>query len=556
MKRFVALAFLLIGCATTKGVIWGEVSTATTPFPNAEVALIDSHGTVVRRTTTNALGRFELRDLRDGQYLIAMQSDAGLLAPDTTNTTTVELPPNGIRNATITILPASFGAPVSGQVRDQFDRPVAGMKVCARGGERDTEHCVLSRADGSFVVPWVLAGGPVSISAWPIERTDDTYHWSDTLEVKAGDSNVLLRASYRPSLKLRVVDENGQRISVFHVDDRVYSGPLSTREWPKDRPLEIAAEGYATEFVTLPSMNPEGDVDVPAVVLTRGELVRGKIVDALSGKPIEGALVIRPGSLRRLTEGSHTWCGTCADSWEARQLPESKSDASGRFELRLTPTQRELRVMATDYRTLTIRREGTELVVKLDRGAIIEGRVFDPLGAPVASAMIETMPGKILRRAEDDGTFSLLGLEPGSYLVRALTPQGQLVQQVNAVMGKTTRIELRATTGRSLRVGAGSKKSRLVSLCAGTCALPSDSELERFLAGTVRPDVFTDGQFSGLHSGRYTVFVWRIVRGDVVLESEPVTVNAEGRLQQFAFSGIARRSYPNAARLLENEASD
>lgn len=357
---------LLAGCAA-KGVIWGEISRSTVPIPNARLTVVDQRGDIVHRAVANERGRFEVRGLTSGTYRVEADVDAGALAPDTSASVTVEIPRNdGIRNASISLLPAELGASVTGLVVDQFGRGVASARVCSRA-VGDVQHCTLSRGDGSFSLPWVLAGVSASISAQPEERTDDTHRTSETIKIEAGASDVVLRMDYRPSLKLRVVDEDGRSIPTFHLDDRVYTAPVSTRDWHRDRPLEIAADGYATEFVSLPSINPEGDVDGSAVVLTRGELVRGTVVDADTGKPIVGADVLRPGSLTRLRTGSHTWCGTCAKSWAARQLAESTTDSAGRFAIRLTPTQRDLVVSATDYREVTVRREGTELVVKLQR---------------------------------------------------------------------------------------------------------------------------------------------------------------------------------------------
>lgn len=137
------------------------------------------------------------------------------------------------------------------------------------------------------------------------------------------------------------------------------------------QPVEIAAPGFATEFISLPAP----DVRLPKVRLTKGEVVQGRVVDAATRRPVEGAIVARSGSVRRLTAGPRSrGCGTCYESWAKRQIPESTTDAAGSFEIRLNSTQREVTILAHGYRAATARLGTGENTMTIDRAPSSKAR--------------------------------------------------------------------------------------------------------------------------------------------------------------------------------------
>ncbi len=111
------------------------------------------------------------------------------------------------------------------------------------------------------------------------------------------------------------------------------------------------------------------------MVLKKGLTVRGRVVDAGSGAPIEGAEVAQG----RDRFGSH--------------YPETKADADGRFEFRnVKPGELVLTVKAgghaPDLKVVTVAADAEPVEFRLGPGRTIRGRLVDPQGRPVPGAFV------------------------------------------------------------------------------------------------------------------------------------------------------------------------
>jgi hypothetical protein len=173
---------------------------------------------------------------------------------------------------------------------------------------------------------------------------------------------------------------------------------------------------------------PARDQQRPA---TGTAVVRGFVVDGVSGNPVRRAVVI-------------------ASSAEARATGYAVTDDEGRF---------EMREMAAGGWTFTVSRSGylrtthgrtrplgpativqvadgqtiEKLVIPIMRGGVITGHVVNEYGEPAVSVEIRPMQyryqngvrsmqptGGMGERTDDRGQFRLYGLEPGQYYVSAI----------------------------------------------------------------------------------------------------------------------------------------
>jgi len=176
----------------------------------------------------------------------------------------------------------------------------------------------------------------------------------------------------------------------------------------------------------------------------RGGL-RGQIVEATSGRPVAGASVSvsRAGEVRNVT-----------------------ADVGGRYEVRdLPPGEYRVDVRADHYvPTVFGQRSASEagapveiqsgritsgIDVRVERAAVVNGRIFDASGEGFPGVEIELLterylPGGPARvpvafaRTEDLGAFRVADLPPGQYYVRAYGPEGRRPTQTRTKVYAST----------------------------------------------------------------------------------------------------------------------
>jgi beta-lactamase regulating signal transducer with metallopeptidase domain/protocatechuate 3,4-dioxygenase beta subunit len=178
----------------------------------------------------------------------------------------------------------------------------------------------------------------------------------------------------------------------------------------------VAAEGQAPT-VSAPVSVQTGVRARADVRFSEAFRVRGRLLDP-SHKPVRGTL-----QLRELD-------GNTRAGARVVQVLSAEAGPDGRFEIASAPSGAhvfEVTSPGLATRSLEVRLEGrggTKDVgdVTLTGGAVVHGRVEDTQGAPVAGAAVFADQGGRKResiRARADGTFSIGGLEPGAYDVRA-----------------------------------------------------------------------------------------------------------------------------------------
>lgn len=210
--------------------------------------------------------------------------------------------------------------------------------------------------------------------------------------------------------------------------------------------------------------------------------VHGRVIDALSGKPIEGAEVrlvdTNIEQQKREIAGRTVWMRTFARSGKAL----TGSDGSYAFDgisdgaYRLFVTHRMYLLPCTgpatprsqcDVITVVADQRIGDANVSLTPGAIIRGRVLDKDGQPIKGASVRTEFDQPLAQqggngatSDADGRFEITSVSPGKMLIRVDPPGGRPAwhrvfyypgvhsrdeaYQVTAEIGGTVDIEIRA----------------------------------------------------------------------------------------------------------------
>lgn len=288
--------------------------------------------------------------------------------------------------------------------------------------------------------------------------------------------------------------------------------------------LRVEAEGYKDEPWTRAS---SGEMSL-TIQLSPKPKIRGRVVDAQTGKPLTTFTV----NLRQGVTNSDM-------STKVQGTTKSVSDPEGRFEVD-APLPGDYRVEAVaagyapsfseDFRI----EEGQELpgiTVNVDKGGSISGTLVDSSGQPVSGALVksnnnhwtgtpfdlsmgEFFPGtatKSQARSGSDGTFTLEGLTPTTYLIEVEHKDHSktVMKGIAVAIGQDTDIgELVMTSGASV---AGTVRGPSgTPLMGATVTMQMESGPDNFPI-TYTSKTGRDGQFKLNHvrSGSYYIFAAR-----------------------------------------------
>jgi protocatechuate 3,4-dioxygenase beta subunit/thiol-disulfide isomerase/thioredoxin len=206
-----------------------------------------------------------------------------------------------------------------------------------------------------------------------------------------------------------------------------------------------AYEGW---FLSEPERNvgvKAGETTADVVLrLTPGETVRGRVVDAETGKPLAGVSVEESSSFQSV-----------------------KTKEDGTFELRAAPGEiwisiQEVppgyardRMMTSRRLTVQAGAGAADIEFKLQRGVSVKGQVVDPAGRPVPGAVVRYVRDWAMSEetADDEGRFTLEGLLPGKSLVLwTSVPEKGWAGQLSLPMEKATLEPVTLKLGRAAAV--------------------------------------------------------------------------------------------------------
>jgi protocatechuate 3,4-dioxygenase beta subunit len=377
---------------------------------------------------SDAKGAFQLK--LPGQPLVTIYVEAKGLAPKRLE----RIRPGGPLRIKL-----ETGGTIDGVVRDgPSKQPVAGVRVEARsaGGQdvpwewgSGTVETV-TEADGRFRLAGLGNGLHMLVAS--------AHGWgrAERNSVKTG-SRVELFLFPRGTLSGRVTDRAGQAVSgasVFAEREAAAGAPDVYRPVLSDRQGQFEVAGLEAGTYRIVALEREHAPGIAAgivvgreddlrvdVTLEPGVDVTGRLVDS-EQRPVAGKVGFADLDGQRVSQALF-------------QVLRTEAGPDGLFRLKLVPPGAHGlavggRGFATKRVDVSVAEKAIDLGdITLEMGNAIRGRVRDRAGLPIADARVEALlPMNVTRSrnpstgsttSEADGRFTLAGLSPGPYQVRA-----------------------------------------------------------------------------------------------------------------------------------------
>ncbi len=392
-------------------------------------ALVALSSNPPRTTLTGDDGTFAFPDLVGRGYTVTARAAAGVAGPVSAQLT---------RKSEPLVLHLRPGGQVSVTVLAADSTPIAGATVELRDVDVQTGT---TDAAGALVLLPVVPGG-YDVVAWAPGHAK-TFQFA---RVAVGKTEIKIMLVAGAAVSGRVIDEAGKPIAAARVryagasdwsmqaDDRrdavvsASDGSFRFAALPAGSFRFIGASGdYAagsSALVKLDGVNEKSGVDV---VLPKGAVVKGRVLDQ-NKQPVASARV-------RI--------GVAGRNMMVAEAPrQAFSDGKGEFEIRGLP-RRELAAVAIaesgaspNAALDTTAGDVKDLTLVLDLNGTIAGIVVDDKGEAIESVQVSAGPnfrgggnrgdmanwrlrGFPEELTDSGGRFTLTGLAPGSYLVRA-----------------------------------------------------------------------------------------------------------------------------------------
>ncbi|WP_164010970.1 MSCRAMM family protein [Pyxidicoccus trucidator] len=482
---------------------------------------------VRRGVRTDTKGHFLLRGVPPGRYVLLATREQ----PSATRRVwrVVELSAGARMQVELRMEPERT---LSGLVVDEAGQPAAGAIVRARppqrGGPVWKRDGFRSRhgpppglptgEDGRFILhglteaTYDVSAGKPGYTLAPERSTGGTAGEGDMLRVGAETAEVRLVLTRDAHVVGRLVGPDGAPIPRFRVSGMPFNDERGAFALPIDSlpsdELLFEAEGVAARVLRWERHAGGGDVDVGVVRMRRGRDLRGRLVDAETGKPLAHA------NLDLASRASHPELGPLT-------VYSQGTGEDGTFELSdLDLEAFTVTATAEGYRKqrLTVGPEQEEVTVRMDPGARVEVTVKDLEGRPrTARVEFQGDNDAVLSGLADKGHFVQRGLKPGPYTVRlsaedSLDRRFPVFHPQRVVVPPSGRLPItfQATAGGAtvkLRVAGGT--SAVVILFSGSAPPPTRLEdVGSLFAHSLTVEQPEDeATFRQVPPGRATVFV-------------------------------------------------
>lgn len=421
------------------------------PIPGATVTLVpvlfaalpENHPAMRRNTTTTDDQGYYRLDKLDGGARNATASAKGFGSRTQSNLLISERPDGPI----VQDFQLDLGFTIAGQVVGSDRNPIEGADVQALNFTATQSSIGRTRTgpDGRFELLDMAPG------SYQVRASADGWKAESEPRVEAGTTDVLIVLPELGGALGKVSSAvNGEPLTNFVLFVRrvnVQNGQLGRVERREaiasrdgtyrlggldegDYVIEVEAGGHART----PSarFRVEQAIFTPGVdvALTLGGRLRGVVVSAATGEPIEGARIITQdqGFVRNpLTE--------MLGSFASRSTTEraGKTNAKGEFELDLlTAHTYQIEISHPKYVTQSVTNltvndtpDGTDAgTIRLNAGGLMRGTVTGPAGEPLVGAtvtMTGSRPGESYsERTGTDGRFTIPRVAPGPYTVNAM----------------------------------------------------------------------------------------------------------------------------------------
>ncbi|GAB1765757.1 carboxypeptidase regulatory-like domain-containing protein [Priestia megaterium] len=438
-----------IGLTLLPGTVQGTVRNENTgaPLEGAIIRVIRRDGTVVDEVLTNAQGFFTIGGLPADSYtLVAISSDfqrqtiGFTVVPEQTTTVDVNLQLNpGTLKGTVTDF--FTGGPIANAIVLVF--PSQSITSIARGITNENgQYTILNLAPGEYNVVATatnFARGGVgavisadSTTVANIQLTPNPATISGTVTDFGG--NII------PNATVRVLDQNETILGTAITD---INGNYSVGNLPQGTLTIIAsAQRFATQLtaVTLTPGQTLPNVDIQLTALVGN--ITGRVFNLATGQPIVGAItVVRTSGGTNVIVDSGT------------------TDQNGRYLIEdLAPGSYSVVATASGFGTTTVgalvqANETTtaDLGLSLLTGTV-SGTVTNVNGSGITGSNIQVQvfnaTGTLLKTllANADGSFNVIDLTPGTYLIQVTAPNYATgVASVNVRANTTTSVSVLLT---------------------------------------------------------------------------------------------------------------
>jgi hypothetical protein len=415
---------------------------------------------------------------------------------------------------------------LEGQAVDDKTQPIGGATITL-----NHQRTVVAEADGTFAFD-ELAPGDYELTA-----EKGPYYGEDKYTLGEKTDPEVITLLDGPTLVLHVADHAGTPVLGAKVSPRNHLDAYTDRdgmvkvrgmELGNDK-LDIVASGYATEHIAIDlGDDPRRTID-KKVVLQPSAPIGGVVLDQ-DDKPVAHAQV-------NVSSSTHGW----SDSTEADEHGQWKLLGFGAGKLTLSASS-DIDV-ATPAPVVPI--DGTtprlDLVIRVERGATIDGMVVDEANHPVVGVSVNASGST--GDSDAKGHFHIVGLAPGKASISAATdtlgtadqevdvPRGghvdvRLVMVVSSIAGVVTDERGQPIADATVFAsGAGNAGDRTNEL--GHFDLKGVPPGDYELTATRRDEsVFSDAPGVPVHSGnRHVALVIpdsASITGHVVLDGQPV----------------------------------
>lgn len=449
-------------------------------IPDAKLELVNQMEAFLRvgNATPEASDRLETRTQEDGYYRFSNVSPGMrnliVSAPGFGTQTAINLSFNLHKEVTERNFTLDYGLCITGVVIGPDGTGVAGVEIEAISYQTAmmSRGSTVSLEDGSFELCDLADAQYILVArkAGYVENRDQT-------RIEAGTQNVSIELSQLGGVTGTVVDcSNNQPVERFRVNARMVhpntpgygravasqlveseTGEFTLTGLPDGTyVVQAFAQGFAPTFSDTFTVAEGFTTPDVRICATRGGTLTGRVVSRETGEPVAGAVVqtydnghidnpittIFSGAIPRMT----------ADV-------SARTDADGRFEL--TFLNQEVYQLQISHPRFTKRflhdqrvLEGAENDLgdlRLSRGAIVTGTVYDAAGNPLAGARVQLTGGSqtghtgssmqtFEGHSDSAGRFRIERIAEGSYRMTATSgnasasgdPFGQIIEMKNS----------------------------------------------------------------------------------------------------------------------------
>jgi protocatechuate 3,4-dioxygenase beta subunit len=328
---------------------------------------------------------------------------------------------------------------VNGTLRDEAGRAAGGGRVTLRvqGPDGAAYDVAIADAKGNF------AFDPVPPRGYALFASHPAYTF-DSLPVQAGEgSNRLMVAHALARVRGRVVDAQGKPVAGAFISNGGFggrpntitdaAGRFSLRLAPPSQGMQLTAltavkRGYATGSSPRRRLKSGESVDDIVITMAAGFPLQVRVVDS-KRQPVPGVMVNANG-----TDDETRAFVSCDDPWQDNcRVTDAKGIVTlrmteGQYAFSVNPSGQDSQIAPRRIAAQPISAKSSPLVIEVENGVAIRGKVAYSDGTPLADVSIELRGGGNINRDEQapDGNFEITGLAAGKYTLTATTNDGHM----------------------------------------------------------------------------------------------------------------------------------